>query len=73
MRGNVVAKVVEFCEHNRADPMNEIPKVILGSRALQSVAVQSCGSLAVVMPLQKWPFFSSKCFDPMTGVQRSRG
>lgn len=28
MRGNVVAKVVDFCRHNRADPMTEIPKPI---------------------------------------------
>lgn len=48
MRGNVVAKVVDFCRHNRADPMTEIPKVIprppglLQSRSRQqNVAVWS--------------------------------
>lgn len=27
MRSNVVAKVVEFCQHNKMDPMAKIPKV----------------------------------------------
>ncbi|CAM9798460.1 unnamed protein product [Pylaiella littoralis] len=28
MRSNVVAKVVEFCQHNKMDPMTKIPKPI---------------------------------------------
>ncbi|CAN0114668.1 unnamed protein product, partial [Hapterophycus canaliculatus] len=27
MRSGVVAKVVEFCQHHKADPMSNIPKV----------------------------------------------
>lgn len=27
MRSNVLAKVVEFCNHHRVDPMKQIPKV----------------------------------------------
>lgn len=30
MRSNVVAKVVEFCQHNKMDPIAKIPKVKKG-------------------------------------------
>lgn len=37
MRSSVVAKVVEFCQHNRTDPMKKIPQVSVAFLCLSGI------------------------------------
>lgn len=49
MRSNVLAKVVEFCKHHKAEPMKKIPKVLNRVRSGCGVLYGDLGQCGVII------------------------